>query len=144
MADLPDLDDVALTHLRGDPGMLAALAAFDVAADGIRGDGPRPPYPMIVVTSTAAGRFGRWVARPELLVEVWGDPDGRPGKKALYGLLVTALRVLRMLPDRDFGPGEAVVTFVSDDAAGGWLPDPGGQPRWVAAVPVAGHPPTTP
>lgn len=143
MAELPDVDALAVGAVRARVAEVRHLADD---AERVRGDGPRPPYPMVVLGTTTAGDDGdlRWRVAPELLVEAWGDPDGRPGKAALREVLYDTLAVLASLPEQDYGPGEAVVTNVASSAGGGWSPDPTGQPRWVAAVRITAHPATRP
>jgi hypothetical protein len=101
----------------------------------------KPPYPCLRILETSAGSDGdlRWLLSPELQIEAYGDLDGTPGKEALRRVLYVALGALMELPDAPAAPDGPVITAVTSTRAGGWLPEPSGQPRYVAAVRVFAH-----
>ncbi|HEY1668518.1 MAG TPA: hypothetical protein VGG54_22735 [Trebonia sp.] len=107
-----------------------------------------PPWPDLVVTDTTAGADGDliWLTSPEIQLEAYGDLDGNPGKAALRKLVYTALGALMELcsapyPYEGAPDGSPVVTWVQSSRAGGYVPLPSGQPRYVAAVRLFVHPP---
>ena len=84
---------------------------------------------------------------PVVQIEVYGDPDGSPGKPALRRILYTVLQSLARLPETPTVAGEPVVTAVVSTGGGGWSPEPTGQPRYLATVRMYMHPgiePATP
>jgi hypothetical protein len=101
-----------------------------------------PPYPRLRILDTPGGddRGLRWLIAPEIQVEAYGDLDGSPGKAALRQILYTALSALMELPDQPPVPGYPIVTQVASSRSGGWVPEPSGQPRYLAAVRVWSHP----
>jgi len=102
------------------------------------------PWPRIVVSSGAGGDLGdlRWNIRQEVQLEVLGDPDGRPGKAALWRIAMLAVSALAELQDRDdVPPGVPVVSGVDANGAVVWSPLANGQHRWVISVYLTLHPP---
>jgi hypothetical protein len=101
----------------------------------------RPPYPRLRVVEGTGGdeRDLTWLIVCEVQIEVYGDLDGSPGKEALRQALYTALGALAELPGQPVTQGP-VITSVRSSRAGGWVPEPNGQPRYLAAVRVHVHP----
>lgn len=119
----------------------AALAGADSLASGHVSMWIEPPWPCLVVSDTTAGSDGDliWQSSPEIQVEAYGDLDGYPGKAALRTLTYTVLGALMELAQQPWpyagGPaGAPVVSWVQSTRAGGYVPLPSGQPRYVAAV----------
>lgn len=123
-----------LAWLEEHPQMVAALGGA-----GRVGARNEPPYPRLRVLDVPGGddRDLRWLSATQMQIEAWGDMDGSPGKAELRRILYLALGVLTELPEQD---GDPVITAVTSAQAGGWSPDPSGQPRYVAAVRVWAHP----
>lgn len=101
-----------------------------------------PPYPRLRVLDTTGGadRDLRWLAAQEIQVDAYGDLSGFPGKGELRRILYVALGALMELPEQPPASGFPVVTAVTSTRAGGWLPEPTGQPRYVALIRVFSHP----
>lgn len=136
LADAHPLPRV-LAWLSGHPAVTAALGG-----PGRVGRVNTPPYPRIRLTDTPGGsdRDVRWLIAPEIQVEVYGDLDGQPGNAALRRICYIALAAMRELPDQPTPPGGPVITYVTSSRAGGPVPEPSGQPRYVAACQVWAHP----
>lgn len=107
------------------------------------------PWPCLRLTDTTAGSDGdlRWFISPAIQLEAYGDMDGTPGKAALRNLLYTALGALMELAEAAYPyagapAGSPVVTWVASSRAGGWVPLPDGQPRYIGAARIYCHPPT--
>lgn len=100
-----------------------------------------PPYPHLRVVETPAGIDGdlRWLIGPEVQIEAYGDLDGTPGKAALRRILYMALGSLVTVPDAVAPPEGPIITAVMSTRGGGWVPEPSGQPRYVATVRVWSH-----
>ena len=120
-------DHPAVVEALGGPGRVGADNA--------------PPYPRLRLLDTPGGddRDLRWLTVVSLQVEALGDLDGAPGKEALRRALYTALGALAELPNVPCPPGLPVITAVRSARAGGWVPEPSGQPRYVAEVRVYVH-----
>jgi hypothetical protein len=129
------------------PRVVSWLTAHTEVTSALGGSGRvgalnAPPYPCIRVLDTAGGddRDLRWLMAPEVQIEVYGDLDGSPGKEALRRILYTALGALTELPYQPYDPEYPVVTDVTVSRSGGWVPEPSGQPRYLAAVKIWLHP----
>lgn len=136
--DLADVDPVAIAR-----APLLASERLEAALGGGGRVGPynEPPYPCIRLTDPPGDdRDMRHLIAPLVQVEVYGDPDGSPGKPALRRILYIALQVLKTLPEQDYQRGEPVVTQVTSSGGGGWSPEPTGQPRYIATVRLHMHP----
>jgi hypothetical protein len=135
------VDDLA----RADPmpRVLSWLSGHPVLADALGGTGRvgafnEPPYPRLRITDPGGDdRDLRWLISTEVLIEAYGDLDGSPGKAALRRILYLALGALAELPEQ---PGSPVITAVRSSRAGGWVPEPNGQPRYLGSVRVFSHP----
>jgi hypothetical protein len=140
VADLVDADPAAavIAYLNGHTAVEGALGgAGRISARN------EPPYPHLGVTDTPGGtdRDMRWLTGPEITLTLWGDLDGTPGKAALRRIFYTIVQALRDFPDQPTEPGQPVVTEVRSTGAGGWSPEPTGQPRYLGRVQVFMHPP---
>lgn len=140
MPDLVDADPAAV--------VIAYLSSHPAVTEALGGPGRislknQPPYPHLGVADTPGGsdRDLRWLISPEISLTLWGDLDGSPGKAALRRALYTVLQALAELPEQATGPGQPVVTAVESSGAGGWSPEPTGQPRYLSRVRVYMHPP---
>lgn len=139
MADVVDADPAAVViayfHVHG--ALTEALNGGGISARN------EPPYPHLQVLDTPGGsdRALTWLIAPEVTIRAYGDLDGTPGKAVLRRVLYTALQALRDLPNVPAGPGQPVVTAVDFTGAGGWLPEPTGQPCYVARPRLYMHPP---
>jgi hypothetical protein len=142
---LPLSDPVPLVRwwLGQHPAVTArlALGAGEGLAAGSISMWNEPPWPCLVVSDTTAGSDGdlQWQSSPEIQVEAYGDLDGFPGKAALRALTYTTLGALMELARQPWpypgAPENApVVSWVQSSRAGGYVPLPSGQPRYVAAV----------
>lgn len=137
--DLPRADPLPLVvaFLAGHPKVTAALGG-----PGRVGLYNQAPYPCLTVTDTVGGgdRDLRWLLAPELEFAAFGDLDGAPGKATLRRILYVALGAVTELPELEPAPGDPVITDVRSTRGGGYIPEPTGQPRYVAAVRVWTHP----
>ncbi len=140
MSDLVAADPLprALAWLSAHPDLTA-----EIGASGRVGAYNEPPYPRLRILDTPGGddRDLTWLIAVELQVEALGDLDGSPGKAQLRRILYTALGLLRELPGQAPEPGDPVITHVGVSRSGGWVPEPSGQPRYLAAVRLWSHPP---
>jgi hypothetical protein len=140
--DLVDADPVkfARTYLNSRPAVTEALGGLDRI--GLRN---KPPYPRLGIADTPGGSDldMQWLTAPELSLTLWGDLDGNPPKDALWRILRIILQELRDMPNMPAVPGQPVVTHVQSTGAGGWSPEPTGQPRYTARVQLFMHPPTS-
>lgn len=138
--DLVDADPVAvvLAYLNSHAAVTEVLGGPDRISDR-----NEPPYPHLGVTDTSGGsdRDLRWLIAPEITLTLWGDLDGSPSKAALRRIFYRILQALRDMPGVAAEPGQPVVTHVQSTGAGGWSPEPTGQPRYLGRVQVYMHPP---
>jgi hypothetical protein len=139
------VDDLA----RADPlpRVLTCLGEDDMLTAALGGPGRvgmfnEAPYPRLRLLDNGGNdRDLQWLIETELQIEAYGDLDGSPGKAALRRILYLALGVLMTLPETPTPPGEPVISRVVSTRGGGWVPEPSGQPRYVAAVHVYTHAP---
>jgi hypothetical protein len=127
---------VALAWLQTHPGLTSELGGVSGVLEA--------PWPRIVVGSGPGGDLGdlRWVTRQEVSLEIYGDPDGRPGKAALWRLAMSAVSALRELVDRPDAPfGVPVVAAVDPNGTLAWSPLTNGQHRWIVSCFLTVHPP---
>jgi hypothetical protein len=135
---------IVLARLRSDVRVKAALGlAPDADAAQHVGARNEAPFPRLIVTDPPGGsnRGGIWLMGPVVQIEAVGDLDERPGKAALRRLLYTALQVCVEIPDVPTEPGQPVITAVTSDGSGGWVPLPNGQPRYLTSIGTSIHPP---
>ncbi|MFJ8043793.1 hypothetical protein ACIRBX_25155 [Kitasatospora sp. NPDC096147] len=132
-----------------DPELLAAQwlsdhAELTAALGGAGRVGARnsPPYPRIRISQVPGGSAPRWewLATIHLQVEALGDLDRSVSRPVLRRAFVTAVKALHELTSRPAAPGQPVVTAVQALSAGGWLPEPTGQGRYVVVAAVTAHP----
>lgn len=129
------------------PVVIAWLNAHSMVTAALGGTGRvgfwnEAPYPRLRVLDVGGDdRELLWLTSPELQIEAYGDLDGSPGKAQLRRILYVALGALIELPNQPVPPGQPVVSYIKSTRAGGWMPEPSGQPRYVAAVRVYCHPP---
>lgn len=140
MPDLVDADPAAvvIAYLNGHPAVEAAIGG-----SGRFSLTNKPPYPHCGVEDTPGGsdRDLRWLIAPELTLKLWGDLDGSPGKAELRRIFWTIIQALRDLPEVPTVPGQPVITAVESNGAGGWSPEPTGQPRYLGRIRLYMHPP---
>lgn len=140
MPDLVDADPVkaARTYLLGRPAVAEALGGLDRI-----GLVNKPPYPRLGIEDTPGGSDLdlNWLIAPELTLKLWGDLDGAPGKAELRRIFYVVLQELADMPNHPTVPGQPVVTRVLSTGAGGWSPEPTGQPRYTSRVQLFMHPP---
>ncbi|MFE7526747.1 hypothetical protein ACFU7Y_13590 [Kitasatospora sp. NPDC057542] len=141
MGDLAILDpeELAVAWLSGHAELTRALGG-----PGRVGARNTPPYPRIRITQVPGGSAPgwRWTATFHLQVEALGDLDRSTPRPLLRRAFATAIKALHELAEQAAVPGRPVVTAVRALSAGGWLPEPTGQARYVAVVAVTAHPPT--
>lgn len=138
MGRLRNLDPVAIAraYLLAHPDVQEALGGDDRI--GARNE---PPYPCVVLSDPPGDdRTLRHLIAPLLQIEVYGDLDGTPGKPVLRGIMYDILEALAALPEQPTVPGQPVVTSVAPSGGGGYVPDPTGQPRYIATVRMHMHP----
>ncbi|MFJ1706841.1 hypothetical protein [Kitasatospora sp. NPDC088346] len=101
-----------------------------------------PPYPRLRITQVPGGSVPgwRWLGTFHLQVEALGDLDRSTARPSLRLAFTTAVKALHELAARPALPGQPVVTAVQALSAGGWLPEPTGQGRYVGVVAVTAHP----
>lgn len=143
---LPDVHAAVAAYLAGHADVRAALPAHPLDPDtaNVVAD-VAGPYPCLRLVGTPAGTELNLRHRvvQELLVEAWGDPDAAPDPTALRAVLYVALRALAELAEDDGAPVEGiVVSHVASSQPGTYLPDPTGQPRYLAGVTITAHPAT--
>jgi hypothetical protein len=144
VADLVDTDVVALAR--------RFLAAHTRLTEELGGEGRvaslnEPPYPRIRLSDPPGNdRTLTHLIAPLLQVEVLGDIGVTGQKPMLRRVLYVALQALRDLPEAqalgDWAriEGEPVVTYVESTGGGGFVPEPTGQPRYLATVRLYVHP----
>lgn len=140
MPDVVDADPAAvvIAYLNAHPDVEAALGG-----PGRISAKNEPPYPHLGVTDTPGGSDldMEWLIAPELTFQLWGDLDGSPGKAALRRVFIVVLQAVRDLPKQPTEPGQPVVTAIGNSGAGGWVPEPTGQPRYTGRRQIYMHPP---
>lgn len=96
-----------------------------------------PPFPRLRVTDVPGGTddLTLRLVGVRVQLEALGSVDGGPGKEELRRILYTALGALGELPEAA-PPGGPVIVGVRPSQAGGYLPEPGGRPRYVAVATV--------
>lgn len=140
----------ALTRADPIPRVMAYLAAHGQVGDALGapgdasghiGPGNVPPYPRVRLFETPSGSDGdlRRLISPELQLEFLGDLDGAPGKAELRRIAYLVLGALAELPDQPAPAEGPVITAVTSSRAVAWLPEPTGQPRYIAGVRVWSH-----
>lgn len=144
MGRLADTNVVALSRrfLLSLPEVTAALGG-----EGRVGSTNEPPYPRVRLNDPPGDDRGlTHLIAPLLQVEVLGDP-GLSGQKpilrdALYDVLQALARLPEMQALGEFAreDREPVITAVTSTGGGGYVPEPTGQPRYLATVRLHCHP----
>lgn len=147
MGDLADTDVVALVRrflLSRDP------VTAELGGEGRVGATNKPPYPRVRLTDPPGDdRTLTHLIAPLVQVEVYGDPGATGQKPALRRVLYRVLQELAGLPEAQalgefpIEAGEPVCTSVTSTGGGGWLPEPTGQPRYLATIRLHVHPQTS-
>lgn len=128
------------------PRVVAWLSTHSEVTASLGGSGRvsavnEPPYPRLRVLDTGGDDRGlRWLLAQDVQIEAYGDLDGMPGKSELRRILYVALGAVMELPDQPQTVGYPTVTSVRTVQAGGWVPEPSGQPRYLATVRLYVHP----
>ena len=144
MGDLADTDVVALArrYLAAHPGVTEALGG-----EGRVASLNEPPYPRIRLNDPPGDdRLMQHLIAPLLQIDLLGDPGLTGQKPSLRRAMYTVLQALRELPEKQaLGQweriaGEPVVTAVTSTGGGGYVPEPTGQPKYVATVRLYVHP----
>lgn len=144
MGDLADTDAKALAirYLNAHAGVIEALGG-----EGRVASLNEPPYPRVRITDPPGDdRFMEHLIAPLLQIEVLGDPGLTGQGPAMRRALYRVLQALRRLPEAQaLGEferldGEPVVTNVGSTGGGGSVPEPTGQPRYLATVRLHVHP----
>ncbi|MCC9309143.1 hypothetical protein LN042_18990 [Kitasatospora sp. RB6PN24] len=101
-----------------------------------------PPYPRIRLAQIPGGSVPgwRWLGTFHLQVEALGELDRTTPRPLLHTAFSTAVKALHQLPCRPPAAGQPVVTAVQALSAGGWLPEPTGQGRYLGLVALTAHP----
>lgn len=144
MGDLADTDVLALSR--------RFLAAHTGVTEALGGEGRiaslnEPPYPRIRLNDPPGNDRGmRHLIAPLLQIEVLGEPGVTGQKPVLRRVLYKALQALEGLPEAQalgvwpLIAGEPVVTAVESTGGGGYVPEPTGQPRYLATLRFYVHP----
>jgi hypothetical protein len=104
-------------------------------------DRNEPPYPHVrLLDPPGSDRGLQHGLAPLLQIEVLGDLDGSHSKPLLRRILYVILGALAELPDIPAQPGQSVVSYVESSGGGGYVPEPTGQPRYIATVRMHMHP----
>lgn len=146
MPGLAGVHPVALarTWLLGDPAVASVLVALGADADHIEEhitDRNEPPYPHVRLTDPPGDdRFGEHLIAPLVQVEVHGDLAGNQSRGVLREVLYVVLESLHRMPSAEVPAGQPVVTAVQVAGGGGWVPEPNGQPRYLATRRLFVHP----
>ena len=144
MGDLADTDVVALSRrfLAAHPGVTEALGG-----EGRVASLNEPPYPRVRLTDPPGDdRDLTHLIAPLLQVEVLGDPGLTGQKPELRRAMYRVLQALRDLPEQQAlgewtrEAGEPVCTAVTSTGGGGYVPEPTGQPKYIATVRLYVHP----
>jgi hypothetical protein len=128
-----------LTYLSSDAAVERALGGTTADRIGARNTAPYPRLRLIDPPGGTLNSIG-WIVAVPVQIEVWGAPDGLPGKAALATIMRTVQGALVSLPQAEAGPEDPVITAVRFDGAGGYSPASDGQPRYVMTVTVTAHP----
>jgi hypothetical protein len=141
MSDLlaaADVDPVAaaLAYLKAVPEVVDAFGG----ADHISGE-IEAPWPRLRISDGPGGSLGnlRWATAPEIMLEVFGDPTGWPGKAEVRRLTMLAAAALVRLPEQDPpapGPVVALVTVGTLSET----PLTSGQPHYSLTLSMVMHP----
>lgn len=138
---MPALEDVsavteALGWLQTHPDI---VAVFGSSVSGVS----EAPWPHLMVTRAPGGNLGdlRWSRTDEVQLEVHGHPDGGPGPAALERALLTAVRALGEITERDLAATDSVVSRVSSSGGIVDRPLPEGQPRLLTTLRLVVRPP---
>lgn len=105
----------------------------------------RAPWPHLQVTEGAGGdlRGLVWDAEYEVSFELYGSPEGHPGKAAMRAQAVRLLRAVLDLPEeQQIDPGVPVVSDARPSGVFAYTPTTVGQPRWTFGAFVTLRPPT--
>lgn len=111
------------------------------------GDGPvigsrnEPPFPRLVVVDAMPGTLGTFNGRIRtgLSIEAMGDPDGTPGKGALWKIAVASAEALEQMTREPEVRG-CVFSVVNADLPW-WMPlPPVDQPRYRYTATLTSHP----
>lgn len=132
-----DALSVVLAHLKAH---VDVTALFGASLSGLI----EGPWPHLMVTDGPGGdlREGRWSYEQEILFEVYGDPDGRPGKAALRNMAARVLAAIKELPDLPVtDPTQPVVSRVRPTGVHVWNPLSNGQGVYTTSVMVTVRPP---
>lgn len=144
MGDLVDTDVLALTRR-----YLLTLDSVSEVLGGQGRVGPRnePPYPMLRLTDPPGDdRALNHLIAPLVQFEMYGDPAATGQKPLLRKALYRVLSEMALLPERqatrefEHRDGEPWVTAVVSTGGGGWVPEPSGQPRYLATLRLYVHP----
>ncbi|HET9656745.1 MAG TPA: hypothetical protein VFP72_15440 [Kineosporiaceae bacterium] len=149
MGDQADADPVsiALAHLRTDSTVLAAFGGADHISGLVEA-----PWPHLRVTQGPGGslRDLRWALTSDVILEVYGAPDGSPGDAEMRRLGMRAVLAVKALQDKVYGPAEPVVSRVVPatnlapspvTGVGNLMELATGQSRWTATLTLTLRPP---
>lgn len=144
MGDLVDTDVLALTRR-----YLLSLPSVTEVLGGEGRVGPRnePPYPMLRLTDPPGDdRSLNHLIAPLVQFEMYGDPAATGQKPMLRKALYRVLQEMGRLPERqalgefEHREHEPWVTNVGSTGGGGYVPEPTGQPRYIATLRLHVHP----
>lgn len=134
-AVLARADPVArIVSFLADSPALAALGCTNVSADNT------PPYPCLVVSDPPGGSAGRGLHLISTVVQIeaCGSPDGTIPRSVVKACALTAIDVLRTLPEQAYDPQWPVITELLFSTPG-WSPLPNGQSRYLFRATVYSH-----
>lgn len=132
------------------PRIVAWLNSHSAVTAALGGTGRvsavnEPPYPRLRITDVGGDdRDLAWLVATDVQIDAYGDLDGSPGREELRRVLYVALGALMELPEQPVILTDVVVSRVQSLRAGGFVPEPSGQPRYLSVVRVMSHAPVEP
>ncbi|MFB8026021.1 MULTISPECIES: hypothetical protein [unclassified Streptomyces] len=127
--------------------VLSWLAKHPKVAEVLGGPGRvsgarEAPWPHLRVTLGPGGNLGdlRWLAEPEVSLELFGDPGGWPGPAAMSRILKVCAVAATELSEAPQADARPVISNVRPSGVLLESPLETGQPRWVMGLLITLHP----
>lgn len=126
----------ALAYLKLCPEVVEAFGGVEHISGEIEA-----PWPRLRISDGPGGslRTLRWDTAPEILLEVFGDAAGWPGKAELRRLAMLAAAALVHMPEQDPVPPGPVVALVTPGTLA-MSPLTSGQTRYSLTLGMVMHP----
>lgn len=127
--------------------LLAWLQTHPEVADVLGGPGrvsgiEEGPWPHLRIDHGPGGDLGdlSWRIQPEVMLEVYGDPGGWPGKAELRRILLRCAQAAQERVQAPHIPGEPVISGIKPSGLLIWAPLATGQPKWMLNLSVTLRP----